>query len=164
MAFVAGGMKVDRFEFSPTIAHSLSSFMFVAVGALILPAAFSLGPSKGVNMETGVLALSRGAAVVLLIIYMLFLIYQLRTHNHVFNPRVANDGEAPVEATVSPWAAAVTIFVVAVAVSFCSDYLVSSVDDVIKTIGISKTFIGLILIPIVGNAGTSQSLYIGNLK
>lgn len=37
-------------------------------------------------------------------------------------------------------------------VSFCADYLVGSIDDIVESSGLSKTFIGLIVIPIVGNA------------
>ena len=59
---------------------------------------------------------------------------------------------------LTPWVTASTILVVTVAVSFCSDYLVGSIDDVVESFGISKTFIGLILVPIVGNAGISMNL------
>lgn len=129
--------------------------MFVATSSLILPAAFDAGLPNNASTEAGVVALSRGTAIVLLTIYILFLIYQLRTHTHVFNTEglQAND-EAKEEAIVSPWASALAILIVAVTVSFCSDYLVGSIDDVVKSLGISKTFIGLILVPIVGNAGT----------
>jgi Ca2+:H+ antiporter len=37
-------------------------------------------------------------------------------------------------------------------VAVCAEYLVGSIDDLVETAGISKNFIGLILIPIVGNA------------
>jgi Ca2+:H+ antiporter len=41
----------------------------------------------------------------------------------------------------------------AVATSICSDNLVGSINGVVLSSGMSKTFFGLILIPIVGNAG-----------
>jgi Ca2+:H+ antiporter len=41
---------------------------------------------------------------------------------------------------------------VTVLVSLCADYLVSSIDSIVEETGMSKTFIGLILLPIVGNA------------
>jgi Ca2+:H+ antiporter len=39
-----------------------------------------------------------------------------------------------------------------VAVSFSAEYLVGSIEGIVKSSGLSKTFVGLILIPIVGNA------------
>jgi len=128
--------------------------MFVATGALILPAAFDAGLPNNSNTEAGVLALSRGTAIILLIIYVLFLVYQLKTHIHVFETQsLDGNDEDTARRIIAPWITASTIFVVAVAVSFCSDFLVGSIDDVVKSFGVSKTFIGLILVPIVGNAG-----------
>ena len=61
------------------------------------------------------------------------------------------------EAAIGPWTAGITLVVVTVAIAICSEYLVDSIDSVVSSSGISKTFIGLILLPIVGNAGTSLS-------
>ena len=60
------------------------------------------------------------------------------------------DGE---EAVISSWAAVATLVIVTVGIAVCSEYLVDSIDEVVKSSGLSKTFIGLILLPIVGNAG-----------
>jgi calcium/proton exchanger cax len=35
----------------------------------------------------------------------------------------------------------------------CSDYLIDSIDGLVEASGVSRTFIGLIIVPIVGNAG-----------
>jgi calcium/proton exchanger cax len=137
------------------IAQTMSSFMFVATGALILPAAYDTGLNS--NTGAGVLALSRGTAVVLLILYVLFLVYQLKTHSHVFETEGHPDDDDEQAETMGPPVGAsvltLTLLVVTVAVSFCSDYLVGSIDDVVVSFGISKTFIGLILVPMVGNTG-----------
>jgi Ca2+:H+ antiporter len=159
-AFVVGGTQIIEFEFSSMIAQTMSSFMFVATGALILPAAFDAGLPDEVGTESGVLALSRGAAVVLLVIYALFLVYQFKTHPHVFDTG-GLDGDDEEEAAgvdISPWVAGSTLLIVTLAVSFCSDFLVGSIDDVVESLGISKTFVGLILVPIVGNAGTPMTM------
>lgn len=41
---------------------------------------------------------------------------------------------------------------ITIVVSYCADYMVDSIDPIVASTGISKTFIGVILIPIVGNA------------
>jgi len=124
--------------------------MFVATGALILPATYEAGVGNGT--EQGVLALSRGAAIVLLVLYILFLVYQLKTHTQIFNVE-DEDSSEELQASISTAVLASTLFLVTTAVSFCSDYLVGSIDDVVVSFGISKTFIGLVLVPMVGNAG-----------
>jgi len=53
---------------------------------------------------------------------------------------------------MGPWAAALVLMIVTVMVAICAEYLVDSIDSLVETAHISKTFIGLILLPIVGNA------------
>jgi len=48
--------------------------------------------------------------------------------------------------------AAAVLLITTVIVSFCADFLVGTIDNIVDAAGLSKTFIGLILIPIVGNA------------
>ena len=130
--------------------------MFVATGSLILPAAFQAALPHDRNTTDQILALSRGTAVVLLIIYILYLVFQLKTHASLYEPG-PEEGEDVIEeeAVIKPWVAAATLVVITVCIAICSEYLVNSIDEVVKTSGISKTFIGLILLPIVGNAGIS---------
>ncbi|KAK7572206.1 hypothetical protein V3481_017406 [Fusarium oxysporum f. sp. vasinfectum] len=53
---------------------------------------------------------------------------------------------------MSPWSATAVLVAVTVVISFCADYLVGSIDSIAKDAHTSKSFIGLMLIPIVGNA------------
>jgi len=53
---------------------------------------------------------------------------------------------------IGPWSATTVLVAVTVAISFCADYLVGSIDRIDKDVHTSKNFISLILIPIVGNA------------
>jgi len=49
--------------------------------------------------------------------------------------------------------------VIAVLVAICADYLVGSIQGVVTNLNISKTFVGIVLIPIVGNAA-EQYVYL----
>jgi Ca2+:H+ antiporter len=53
---------------------------------------------------------------------------------------------------MGPWPATGVLVVVTIAVAVCAEYLVDSIDSLVETAHISKTFVGLILLPIVGNA------------
>ena len=41
-------------------------------------------------------------------------------------------------------------------VAVCAEFLVDSIDGMVKGSGVSETFVGLILLPIVGNAAEVQ--------
>jgi Ca2+:H+ antiporter len=151
--FLIGGIRFSEQKFSDVIAQAMSSLMFVATASLILPAAFQVSLPHNKKTEAQILTLSRGTAIVLLIIYVLYLFFQLKTHASLYEIREEAEDDEPEEAVIGPWAATLTLAVVTVAIAFSSEYLVGSIDDVVQSSGLSKTFIGLILLPIVGNAG-----------
>ncbi|KAH8917281.1 calcium/proton exchanger [Atractiella rhizophila] len=106
----------------------------------------------------GLLAISRGTAIILLIIYIVYLWFQLKTHAYLFEAQKKKDEdgeeieEEEEEAKMNPVMSIVSLVVVTVLTSFCADYLVDSIDEFANSHGIPKAFIGIILIPIVGNA------------
>lgn len=154
MCFFAGGVYYKEQEFNMTAAQAMAGLMAIATSSLLLPAAFHLALPANTNLDTEILFLSRGTAILMLIIYILFLFFQLRTHAEFFKA-VANeesDDEDHEEARIS-WVISAGLLVgLTVIVSFCADFLVGSIDSIVEETGISKTFVGLILIPIVGNA------------
>lgn len=85
--------------------------------------------------------------------YALYLVFQLRTHSNLFDSENQADAEeAEEEPRIGAIAAGFVLVVVTILVAICADYLVGSIDDIVESANISKAFIGLILIPIVGNA------------
>lgn len=82
----------------------------------------------------------------------MYLWFQLRTHNNLFDSEHQHADEEPEVPVMGAIPAGLVLVVTTVLVAICADYLVGSIDDVVETAGISRNFIGLILIPIVGNA------------
>lgn len=105
------------------------------------------------DKQQSILVLSRGTAIILLLLYVLYLVFQLRTHSNLFDAEGQTAGEEEAEEpSIGAISAAVVLVVVTVLVAVCADYLVGSIDAIVESAHISKAFIGLILIPIVGNA------------
>ncbi|KAJ4150162.1 hypothetical protein LMH87_010925 [Akanthomyces muscarius] len=159
--------------FSAAVAQTTCSLMALSSASLVLPAAlYAVMDQNGSNAKReSILVFSRGTAVILLILYVLYLIFQLRTHSNLFDPEAAPTlAAAPAaddettqtpeteaaaeeeEPVMGPVAALGVLIVVTVLVAICADYLVGSIDDIVASTNMSKAFIGLILLPIVGNA------------
>jgi len=151
--FIAGGIKFKEQTFNTTVASTMSSLMAVSSASLIIPATLYAVMSKSkANTDDNILILSHGTAIILLLIYIVYLFFQLKTHADFFDEEQQEDGEHAEAVLLTPWTAGVALIVITVLVAVCAEYLVGSIDSIVETAHISKTFIGLILIPIVGNA------------
>ncbi|KAI0169003.1 Calcium/proton exchanger [Hypoxylon sp. FL1284] len=191
MCFFFGGIVNMRDEhghgqeqtFQCITAQTTASLMTLSAASMILPGTLFMiiNSSDSGDVEERnhiVLSLSRGTAIILLLLYVLYLWFQLRTHHKLFSAEAAADettnesqlpaeaaaehmqaaainehgGESEEEIHMSPWSAGGVLIVTTVLVAICADYLVNSIDDLVERAHISRSFIGLILIPIVGNA------------
>ncbi|KAL2821337.1 Sodium/calcium exchanger protein-domain-containing protein [Aspergillus cavernicola] len=163
--FLVGGLRFPEQSFNTTVASTMSSLMTVSTASLIIPATLyaSLSSAKDTSHKTeDILFLSHWTAIILLVLYVIYLFFQLRSHAHFFeevNNEPTGDlengegeGEPEEEHILNPVAASVALVVVTILVALCADYLVGSIDSIVEKTGMSRTFIGLILIPIVGNA------------
>lgn len=189
--FLVGGLKYKEQEFNSTVASTMSSLMAVSSASLIIPATLYAAMEGTPTNTTGIFEdretpsrqtkdnislLSRGTAIILLVLYVLYLFFQLKTHSFLFDehaPKHPEDEEEhsspedrdsspqdrgegreqhKEEVTLNPWAAGTALVVITIIVAICAEYLVGSINAIVETAHISKTFIGLILLPIVGNA------------
>lgn len=117
------------------------------------------------DKEKNVLDLSHGTAVILLILYVLYLFFQLKTHQDLFDEEQgAESEEDQEEPTLTPWAAGAALVVITIGVAVCAEFLVDSIDSIVETASISKTFIGLILLPIVGNAAEHVTAVVVSMR
>ena len=131
----------------------MSSLMIVSSAFLIIPTASHIadvrsGSDNSFSKEY-ILDLSHVAALLLFTFYIIYLIFQLRTHASIFAASTEEEGEPELD----PYAAAFILILATIGVSVCSDSLVDSIDATVLQLGVSRGFIGLILVPIVGNAG-----------
>jgi len=168
-SFIAGGLNTRIQEFSSTGAQVSSSLMTLAAIAIVLPAAYShsqfpihrpLSIHDGLGLtgsalssgdaQRGLEVISHGTAVLLLLVYIAYLFFELKTHAYVFkNPNSETEQETPRMNMVS---ALVGLIGVTVMTSFSADWLVASIEETADKYGIPKAFIGIILLPIVANA------------
>jgi len=179
MCFVAGGIKYSTQSFSLLAAGTGGNILLVAAFAVLVPSALRaqlsnllLLPNVTLGMDLlsyenatitleeaytqqeaiankTLLEVSRGTAIVLIFLYGTYLTFQLFTHKKLFEEAEGSEEE---EAKMHPAIALFTLVGVTVLVGVCSEYLVGSIKGIIAATGITETFTGLILLPIVGNA------------
>lgn len=203
MSFFLGGVNRPEQFFNVTVAQTAASLLALCIASLIIPTVFHNTIAED-NVDEGDALrnqeLSHGTAVILLIVYGCYLLFQLKTHVEMYNapsqkvPKrksskieegAANRGVAAIGAgtaaasggrvnlknllakhdddeeeeeeefetpSLSVIGALVTLAISTTLVAFCSEFMVSSIEGLTATGHISTTFVGLILLPIVGNA------------
>lgn len=155
LSMFVGGIKHKNQKFNRAAAGMHTSMLLMAVTGLIIPAVF-LGRQSSPSAHS----LSLGVAAILMLVYFLSLVFSLHTHKDVFRPSQDHD-ETP------EWTkrkALIVLFIATVFVAIESEFLVDGIDPVVNTLGISELFIGVIVIPIIGNAAEHSTAVMMALK
>lgn len=212
--FFFGGLRRTEQFFNTTVAQTAASLLALAVASVIVPSVFDYAipadKEDPIVKQHHVASLSRGTAVILLIVYAAYLLFQLKTHHAVFteegqkvaakpwthgplankdsgpslrqglampgammshgmpnhdeNQRLSkmlqnppaqmeqDDEEEEEEPQLHFFVALGTLLFSTVIIALCAEFMVDSINAVTERGHISKEFVGLILLPIVGNA------------
>jgi Ca2+:H+ antiporter len=154
IALLAGGLKYKEQKFSRHLAGSSSTVLLIAVFGLVVPALFhGLHPDP---QRVATVRMSHYVAFLLIVGYAAWLAFSLWTHSSDFTV----DRQGP-PVTVGPkWSSkkALGVLIAAAAsIGVVAEVLVSATEEAVKVLGLSEFFVGLILIPIIGNAAENSS-------
>jgi Ca2+:H+ antiporter len=161
-AVLVGGIKREKQVFNATAALSGSGMMFLALTALIIPDIFHV--TRGDAALNVMQPLSVGISLVLLVIYAASLVFSLRTHKHLYE---GEDQEGEAEEALPHWSpkrATVILLAATLGVIVVAEFLVHALEDAIKSFGFTHTFVGVIVIAIVGNAAEHSTAVLMAMK
>jgi Ca2+:H+ antiporter len=150
LAMFIGGLRYKEQKFNEDVASTQTVMLILAVVMILLPSLFvdalpdRFNPAA-VRRETG---FSLWVAGVLIFLYAGNLLFSLKTHKDLFA-----DESGPDEAVHwSKGKALLVLTVATLAVAWESELLVGSIEPTVKALGVSKLFVGVIVVPIIGNA------------
>lgn len=158
-AMAVGGIRHGVQTFDKTNASRNAILLVLAVIALVIPSVFSVSMGARVPVtitEAGrspVEALSLGVAIVMLVLYALGLFDASRAS------RAHGAQESPISVRLPKseaprWTLGQSIAILAFAtagVVWLSESLVQVAEEVIASVGISEFFLGIIIVPLIGN-------------
>lgn len=159
---LAGGLKYKTQKFNPNLAGLSSTLLVVAVIGMVVPAVFQiLHPADLTHARTRTLSIY--VAGLLMAGYILSLIYSMWTHRTAFG-----EGGDVAHHEIKPhWSlrkAVIVLFATAATIGVLSEVLVSATEATVETLGVSQLFVGLIFIPIIGNAAEHSSAILMAMK
>ena len=144
-AMVAGGIKHGTQTFSKTNASRNATLLVLAVTMLIVPSIFS--QSIRANGGAAVEALSIGVAIIMIVLYGLGLFAAARSSDSPLSTMVSG-ADLPARSLRQ---SLMLLVLATVGVAWLSEALVHGAEGTIHSLGVSEFFLGIILVPIIGN-------------
>jgi Ca2+:H+ antiporter len=148
LAIVAGSAGRDRQTFKRERAGLLSSLLILVVIALLLPAVFDLASRNAGIAAPSDEALSLAVSAVLLLLYLGNLAYTLVTHRDVFSTGEEEEGGA--EKRWPLWRCLLVLGLATAGAAGESELVSDALSDAAATLGLSTTFVGVIMLALVG--------------
>ena len=164
LAIFVGGIKFKSQKFNQNAAGTQSVMLILAVVTLLLPSLFihAMPDHAGPAAQARVSGFGLWVAGLLMTLYISNLIFSLVTHREIFtDPHTLTEEEPP------HWSKRTAFLLLAgatLAVAVESNLLVSGIAPTVKAWGLSKLFVGVILIPIIGNAAEHATAVVMAVK
>jgi Ca2+:H+ antiporter len=145
-SFFLGGIRNGLQTFNQREAGLSATMMTLSVIALGIPSIF--GATVGQRNAGPVEELSVSVAVIMIVLYALLLVYTFFVSPREMG-RPADDEH---HSTQYSQRAAVGLLVVATLfIAWLSEILVGAVEPVVESLGVTEFFLGIIIVPLVGN-------------
>jgi len=143
-----GGLSRPVQRFNRTAASMGTTMLILSVVGLAVPAVFHRIATR-TTPATPELQLDTEIAVVLFVTYCVSLVFTLHTHRQLYGaPAEHHAGAAP----TALWKPVAILLAATIGVAFVSEVLVDAVGETARTFGMTETFVGVIIVALVGNA------------
>jgi Ca2+:H+ antiporter len=170
LSILLGGLKYRRQTFNRTAAGMGATLLALASIGLIIPTfhfyLLQSGAAPGTQEAHSLETLSEEIAVILAVIYVLSLVFSLRTHRHLFaGPE--KELQTTGEHHQPEWSRRTSLIMLVLAtagVAWMSELLVGSVEHAGETLGMNQVFVGVIVVAMVGNAAEHSSAVMMAIK
>ena len=161
MSMFAGGLRYKIQKFNKNTISITASMLLLSVLGLSIPAIFMHTlPEESLTAQYE--GLSIIVAVLMLLVYIMQFVFSFVTHRVLYEDAVPAEGEEEHNANL-PRAIAMLI-ASTICIAVISEIFVGTVEPMAESAGLSKTFVGIILVPLIGNAAEHSSAVIMALK
>jgi Ca2+:H+ antiporter len=149
MSFLIGGLRHGTQAFERRSASMNATLVILAFLVLAVPSGFDVAlQGLGDSAQAREQFFSEGIALVVIVLYALSVIYTLRDPQ----ARLGYIGEDETsESTVNMRRAIILLALATLGIVLMSETLVGTVEPVAQGLGLSEFFIGIIIVPLIGN-------------
>lgn len=160
MSMFLGGIKYKTQEFNGKLIEFSSSMLLFSVIGISIPAIFTHTINTATLNTSRYESLSLGVAVIMFVIYLLGIFFSFYTHKDLY-------GSEHDESITAKWGlkkSIIILFSVTILIAVESEILVSAVEPMSVSMHLSTFFVGIIIIPIIGNVAEHSTAILMAIK
>ena len=146
LAMLSGGLRYKEQTFQPIRARVNGTSMTLAVTAIALPS-MVINTSNLVN-PIAIHNLSLVVATVLILVYLLTLVFSLKTHSYLYQVGQLEEAE---EEIPNPWLWISVLLISTIALALESELFMGVIEAETQRLGLTPLFTGVILLPLVSD-------------
>lgn len=140
LSFLMGGLSHGVLRFDRARAGMRASMLTIILVAIGIPSFFSY--ATGQSYSPPIEHLSLSVAFILIFLYILLSLFFISAQKNHEHPR---EGQGPITGPI------VVLISTVAGIAILSELLVKSTEPLIKSLGITEFFLGIFIIPLVGN-------------
>lgn len=159
LSILVGGIKHGELELDPDITGHTIVYLAMASMCFAIPTVFAREDTIPIINKYSICL-----AIVLLVVYFLGIFYTVMNHKRKKSSHVLHDA---VEATAPKWGAirSFTVLVLTTGgIVYISSILVNQIEPFIASTNIPRDFVGLIILPLIGNVAEHSVATISAIK
>ena len=161
MSMLAGGIKYKTQYFNRNSINITASMLLLAVLGLSIPAIFThTMPERA--LTTQLEGLSVIVAALMLLVYIMQFVFSFVTHRSLYEETLTSDDED--EPTMRLPVAIGLLVASTICIAVLSEIFVGTIEPMAESAGLSTAFVGIILVPIIGNAAEHSSAILMAVK
>ena len=155
-----GGLKYKEQKFSTDLAGLNSTMLLIAFTSIMIPSLFHFVPTEHRGNDEKILSVS--VSILLISIYILSMVFSLKTHQYLFRAAEKN-GERDKARWTRNYAIAI-LAVSTIALGTVCEIFVGQIEQVAKNFGLTELFIGAIIVARAGNTAEHMASIFFALK
>ncbi|VVC04076.1 Sodium/calcium exchanger protein [Candidatus Bilamarchaeum dharawalense] len=146
LSILLGGFRFKEQKFSAPLAGLNSTMLLIAFMSIMIPSLFHFVPLE--HRGNDEVFLSTSVSVLLIVLYLLSMVFSLKTHNYLFRTKVGHEEKAKWSRNFAIGVLGVSTIVLAL----ISEVFVGQIEHVALSLGLTELFIGAIVVALIGNA------------
>ncbi|GIW94448.1 MAG: calcium/proton exchanger [Pirellulaceae bacterium] len=164
LSLLLGGLRFRRQTFNRVAAGMGATLLVLASAGLLVPSFYWNLIPEPAKAAGAVAVISDEIAAILAVVYLLSLVFALKTHRHLFLADHADEEWSHYEPEWSMRTSLVVLALATAGVALMSEFLVGSVEHACESLGMNRVFVGVIVVAVIGNAAEHSTAILVAMK